>query len=147
MATINLKMSDGTTTVIATGLSDASPGSLNTTRGDLSFMVSNKLYYLDKGSYFVVRVGSKRVIYMEKSYANQKFLNSYVISYKEDDNTVELIPRNTSRLYNFSEAFSNIGFVYNFTTLSASDIDTTLQNSANAYIYPRLQDALPANWP
>ena len=101
-ATISLKLSDGTTTSIATGVSDASPA-LGTTKGDLSYMVSNKLYYLDRGQYLVVRVGSKRVIYLEKSFMNQKFMNSYVISYKEDDNTVELVPRNTSRLFNFSD--------------------------------------------
>jgi hypothetical protein len=146
MATISLKLSDGSTVSIATGVSDSGAGTLGTTRGDLSFMVSNKLYYLDKGSYVLVRVGSKRGIYMEKTFANQKFLNTYVVSYKEDDNTIELVPRNTSRLFNFSEAYSNIGFVYPFSTLTASDVDTVLQNNCNCFIYPQLASALPSGW-
>lgn len=146
MATISLKLSDGTTVSIATGVSDSGSGTLNTTRGDLSYMVANKLYYLDKGSYVLVRVGQKRGIYMEKTFANQKFLNTYVISYKEDDNTIELVPRNTSRLFNFSEAYANIGFVYGFSTLTASDVDTVLQNSCNAFIYPQLASSLPGGW-
>jgi len=143
--TITLKLSDGSQTAIATGVNDATP-SAGTTKYDLNYMVTNKLYYLDKGNYVMVRVGQKRAIYMEKTFSNQKFLNTYVISFKEDDGTVELVPRNTSRLFNFSEAYANIGFVYGFTTLSASDIDTVLQNQANSYIYPPLASSLPTNW-
>ena len=145
MATFNLKMSDGSTIAIATGLSDVTPA-LNTTKGDLNFMATNKLYYLDKGSYVLVRIGSKRALYMEKTFANQKFNNSYVVSLNETTSDIEMIPRNTSRVFNFNEAFSNIGFLYPFSTNTSADIDNVLQNNANCYIFPRLQDALPQNW-
>lgn len=145
MATFNLKLSDGTTIPIATGVSD-NPAGLNTTKGDLTFMNTNKLYYLDKGTHFLVKVGYKRAIYMEKTFSNQKFLNTFVISYNEENNTVEMIPRNISKMANFQEAYNSIGFVYTWGTLTNADIDATLQNQANCYIYPRLQDSLPAGW-
>lgn len=144
-ATFNLKLSDGSTTAIATGVSDAT-AALSTTKGDLNFMNTNKLYYLDKGAYVLVRIGSKRALYAEKTYANQKFFNSYVVSINETTNDIEMIPRNTSRVFNFNESFSNIGFLFPFSTMTAADIDNVLQNNANMYIFPRLQDALPANW-
>jgi hypothetical protein len=146
MATIVLKMSDGTTLPIATGLTDANPGALGTTRGDLNSMVANKLYYLDKGSYLLVRVGNKRALYLEKTFANQKLLNTYVVSFNEETSTIDLVPRNVSKMANFSEAYANIGFVYNFGTLTATEIDNTLQNSCNGYIYPVLGSALPSGW-
>ena len=145
MATFNLKLSDGTTVPIATGVSD-SPAGLNTTKGDLTFMNTNKLYYLDKGVYFLVKVGYKRAIYMEKTFSNQKFLNTFVISYNEENNTIEMIPRNISKMANLQEAFNSIGFVYTWGALSNADIDATLQNQANSYIYPVLASSLPAGW-
>lgn len=145
MATISLKLSDGTNIPIATGVSD-NPAGLNTTKGDLTFMNTNKLYYLDKGAYFLVKVGFKRAIYMEKTFANQKFLNTFVISFNEEDSTIQMVPRNTSKMANFQEAYNSIGFVYTWGTLTNADIDATLQNQANCYIYPRLQDSLPASW-
>ena len=145
MATFNLKLSDGTSVPIATGVSD-SPASLGTTKGDLTFMNANKLYYLDKGVYLLVKVGFKRAVYMEKTFANQKFLNSFVISYNEEDNTIQMVPRNTSKMCDLKEAFNSIGFVYPFTTMTAADIDTVLQNNANCYIYPPLASALPSGW-
>ena len=141
MATFNLKISDGTNIPIATGVSD-SPAALGTTKGDLSFMNTNKLYFLDKGTYLLVKVGFKRALYLEKTFGNQKFLNTLLLVLM----SIQMIPRNTSKMCNFQEAFNSIGFVYTWSSLSASDIDSVLQNQANAYIYPRLQDALPANW-
>ena len=145
MATFTLKLSDGTTIPIASGVND-NPAGLNTTKGDLQFMNTNKLYYLDKGVYFLVKVGYKRAIYMEKTFANQKFLNTFVISYNEENNTIEMIPRNISKMANFQEAFNSIGFVYPWGSLTSADIDNTLQNHANCFIYPTLASALPAGW-
>lgn len=145
MATFSLKLSDGTTIPIATGASD-NPAGLGTTKGDLTFMNTNKLYYLDKGTHFLVKVGYKRAIYMEKTFSNQKFLNTFVISLNEENITVEMIPRNTSKMCNFQEAFNSIGFVYNWGTLTNADIDATLQNQANCYIYPPLSSVYPVGW-
>lgn len=145
MATFNLKLSDGTSVPIATGVSD-SPAALGTTKGDLTFMNTNKLYYLDKGSYLLVKVGFKRALYLEKTFANQKFLNTFVVSFNEEDSSIQMVPRNTSKMANFQEAYNSIGFVYTWGSLTNSDIDNTLQNQANSYIYPPLASALPAGW-
>jgi hypothetical protein len=145
MATISLKLSDGSTLPIATGYADATPAA-GTTKYDITYMNTHKLYFLDKGSYLLVKCGFKRALYMEKTFANQKFLNTFVVSFNEENTTVSMIPRNTSKMCDFSEAFNSIGFVYNFTTMTAADVDSVLQNSANCYIYPRLQDTLPVDW-
>ena len=146
MATISLKLQDGTTIPIATGVSD-NPAGLGTIKGDLTFMNTNGLYYLDKGTHFLVKVGFKRAFLCEKTFANQKFLNTFVISYNETDGTVQMIPRNISKMANFQEAYNSIGFVYTgWGALTNANIDSTLQNEANCYIYPRLQDPLPAGW-
>jgi hypothetical protein len=145
MATISLKLSDGSTLPIATAAADVTPAS-GTTKFDLTYMNTHKLYFLDKGSYLAVKCGFKRLCYMEKTFANQKFLNTFVISFNEEDGKVQMIPRNTSKMCDFSEAFNSIGFVYPFTTMTAADVDSVLQNNANIYIYPRLQDSLPVDW-
>ena len=85
--------------------------SLTTALKCLNFMNSKNMYYLMAGDDITIVNCQTKLLILEKTFTNQKMINSYVFSYH--GKKIKGIHRNLSNMVNLTDALISVGFKTN----------------------------------